>query len=126
MRPIAPTLCALAAALAGCGDDEKPLRTATVPGSEPIRITGDEYRFDPGRVVVPGGGPARIAFANRGTLAHNINVFDGDRRLAGVRGFPPGEERRLRVDAAPGRYRLVCTVADHEEKGMVGELELRR
>ena len=113
-------------AVAACGGDDKPLRTATVPASQTIVIEGDEYRFDPGRIIVPGGGPVRIRFENRGSLAHNLTVYRGERRVAGVRSFPSGEERTLRVDAPPGAYRLVCTVADHEELGMVGELDLRR
>lgn len=126
MRRSALGLCALLAALAACGGEDEPLRTVTVEGSGPIRISGDEYRFDPGRIVVRGGAPLRIQFANEGSLAHNLTVFEGQRKLTGLRSFPPGEERSLRVDVPPGAYRLVCTVADHEELGMVGELDLRR
>jgi plastocyanin len=126
VRRSAPALCALLLVAAGCGGDDEPLRTVTVPSSQTIVIEGDEYRFDPGRVVVSGGGPVRINFENVGSLAHNVTVFQGERRIAGVRSFPPGEERSLRVNAPPGAYRLVCTVADHEELGMVGELDLRR
>jgi plastocyanin len=125
VRRSAVPLCILLATLTGCGDDDVPLRTVTVGGAQPIRVNGDEYRFDPGRIVVRGAAPVRITLVNRGTLAHNLNVFDGERRLAGVRSFPPGEERSLRFDAPPGAYRIVCTVADHEELGMAGELDLR-
>lgn len=120
-----PTLAALAA-LAGCGGDDKPLRTATVPGDRGIRIEGDEYSFDPGRLIVTGA-PAqlRLTLANVGSLAHNIRVLDGDRDLGGLRSFPAGEERETTLRVPPGRYRLVCTVGDHEELGMTGELEVR-
>lgn len=126
MRRLIPTLAALAA-LSGCGGDDKPLRTATVPGESPIRIEGDEYSFDPGRLIVTGAGPElRITLDNVGSLAHNIRVLDGERDLGGLRSFPSGEERDTTIRVPPGKYRLVCTVGDHEELGMTGELEVLR
>jgi len=124
-RPIL-TLAALAA-LSGCGDDDKPLRTATVPGGSPVRIEADEYSFDPGRLIVTGApGELRITLDNVGSLAHNLRILDGDRDLGGLRSFPSGEERDATVRVPPGKYRFVCTVGDHEELGMKGELEIRK
>ncbi len=126
MRSPTLTLAALAV-LSGCGGDDKPLRTATVPGASPIVIEADEYSFDPGDVIVTGApGELRITLDNVGTLAHNIHVLDGDRDIGGVRSFPPGEQRDATVRVSPGKYRLVCTVGDHEELGMKGELEVRK
>ena len=126
MRWPIPTLAALAA-LSGCGDDDKPLRTATVPGASPIVIEADEYSFDPGRVIVTGAPrDLRITLDNVGSLAHNIRVLDGDRDLGGTRSFPAGEKRDATLKVPPGKYRLVCTVGDHEELGMKGELEVRK
>ena len=125
MRWPIPTLAALAA-LSGCGDDDPPARTVTVPGDQGIRIEGDEYSFDPARVVATGAPPRlRITLDNVGSLAHNVRVIDGDRDLGGLRSFPSGEERETTVRIPAGKYRLVCTVADHEELGMKGELEVR-
>ncbi len=126
MRSPTLTLAALAV-LSGCGGDDKPLRTATVPGASPIVIEADEYSFDPGRVIVTGApGELRITLDNAGTLAHNIRVLDGDRDIGGVRSFPAGEQRDATVRVSPRKYRLVCTVGDHEELGMKGELEVRK
>jgi plastocyanin len=126
VRWLIPRLAALAL-LSGCGDDDKPLRTATVPGASPIRIEADEYAFDPGRVIVTdASGDLRIRLDNVGSLAHNIRVLDGDRDLGGLRSFPSGEEREATVRVPPGKYRLVCTVGDHEELGMHGELEVEK
>jgi plastocyanin len=119
-------MLAALAALSGCGSEDKPLRTATVPGDQPIRIEGDEYSFDPARVIVTGAPPElRITLDNVGGLAHNIRVLDGDRDLGGVPSFPSGERRSAAVRVPPGKYRLVCTVGDHEQLGMKGELEVR-
>lgn len=121
-----PTLCALAL-LAGCGDDDEPKRTVTVPGGDEIRVKADEYSFDPGRVVVDGARPRiRLRLENAGSLAHNIHVLDGERDLGGVPSFSAGESRSASVAVPPGSYRLVCTVGDHEELGMTGELEVKR
>ena len=98
-----------------------------MPGDRAIRIEGDEYTFDPGRLIVTGAPPElRITLDNVGSLAHNIRILDGDRDLGGLRSFPSGEERDTTIRVPPGRYRLVCTVGDHEDLGMTGELEVRR
>jgi len=112
---------------AGCGDDERPARATTVTGGQSIRVKGDEYSFDPGRITVTrADSELGITLVNEGRLAHNLIVMDGERELGGLRSFPAGEERTLRVRLPPGSYRLVCTVADHEELGMTGEIEVER
>ena len=126
MRWPLPALCVALAAIAGCGDDDPSTRTASVAAGEPVRVVGSEYAFDPGRIVVAGG-PAelRITLDNQGDLAHNITVFEGDTEVGGLPSFPGGEQRTTSVQVEPGSYRFVCTVADHEELGMEGELEVR-
>jgi len=127
MRWLSAALCVCLLSLAGCGgDDDGPQRTVRLGPAEVARVTAEEYDFDPGRIVVRGGkGPLRIVLANRGDLAHNIKVFEGERELGGQPSFPGGETRSTSVRLAPGTYRFVCTVADHEELGMEGELEVR-
>ena len=129
MRAPAAILSACAAiALAGCSQDDKPLRTVTARPGATVRMTADEYRFDPGRIVVKASGRSawlRIVLANRGTLAHNLHVREGQRTLAKTPSFKAGGERSLSLSLRPGSYDFLCTVADHEEKGMVGKLEVR-
>jgi plastocyanin len=124
VRRSATALYACTALLAGCGDDDEPTRSATVPAGETLVVEGDEYAFDPGRIVVTGQGALRIRFDNTGNLAHNLVVVDGDRRVAGTSAITGGESRELTVRGRAGRYRMVCTVGDHEELGMTGELAL--
>ncbi len=130
MRALATILsgCALAAT-AGCsGQTDEPGRSVTVRPEQTVQMVADEYRFDPGRILVKAAGRTirlRVVLDNRGSLAHNIHVRDGDRELAGVRSFPPGERRPLSANLRPGEYEYVCTVGDHEELGMVGRLEIR-
>jgi len=127
MRWLSPALCVALTALAGCGGDEDaPKRTVRLAAGEPVRVVASEYAFDPGRIVLAGG-PAklRITLDNQGTLAHNIAVLRGENKVGGLASFPEGEQRSTTVAVEAGSYRLVCTVADHEELGMEGTLEVR-
>ncbi len=129
MRAPAAILSAWAAILAGgCSEDEEPVRSLAVRPGTTVQMRADEYRFDPGRIVVRGAGRAarlRIVLANRGTLAHNIHVREAGRDIAATRSFRPGGERAVGVALRPGSYGYVCTVGDHEELGMTGALEVR-
>jgi plastocyanin len=120
-------LGALCLASCGGGDEGEEGRTATLPGNAPVRIAGDEYSFDPETVIVTGGSTSfELEFANEGSLAHNVRVFQGDRELGGSPTFGGGQTRAARVMLpGPGEYELVCTVGNHEELGMTGTLELR-
>ena len=119
-----------AAALAACGgdDEDKTARTLTRAVDAPTRVAGREYSFDPSTVVLTGASgkaAVKLTLDNKGSLAHNLKVFAGERELGGTPTFPGGEARSGTVRLAPGRYRMVCTVGNHEQLGMVGRLEVR-
>jgi plastocyanin len=117
-------------AIAGCGGDdgEGSGRTVTVQAREGVHVAGDEYSFDPDTIVVEGGGGSlEITLDNQGAIAHNLAVFDGETEIGATPTFPGGESASVQVGLEPGSsYRMVCTVGDHEELGMVGELEVGR
>jgi plastocyanin len=119
--------CAIALCLAGCGgdDDEEPARSVTVNPNSTLEVTGDEYSFDPGRVVVRGAGPLTIRLRNDGALAHNLRIERGGEDIGGTPTFPGGATQSGRVNLEHGNYEMVCTVGDHAELGMTGELEVR-
>jgi plastocyanin len=130
-RPVA-ALALCAAVLAACGNDDESdspdARTITVGSGETLRVVADEYSFDPSRVVVDGAGrraTLTVTLDNQGALAHNLKLFDGGRDVGGTPTFPGGRTESGGVSLAPGRYRMVCTVANHEELGMIGSLEVR-
>jgi plastocyanin len=120
--PLATLVC-----LAGCGgeDDEEPVRSVTVNPNSTLRVTADEYSFDPGQVVVRGAGPLTIRLRNAGELAHNLRVEREGEDIGGTPTFGGGETQAGRVNLEHGRYELICTVGDHAELGMTGELEVR-
>ena len=123
----AAVLAVLALALGGCGDDDV-FRT-----DRPIlRLMLDEYRVVPQNIVVR---PGRMKFdvRNGGRLTHNLAVQipegpDGKpveiRRTATMQ---PGERAEaIKVTLLPGEYRLVCTIANHDDLGQYGTLRVRR
>jgi plastocyanin len=124
MRRLPAAAAVLACLLTGCGDEDEPGRTVTVERGQAVRVVASEYEFDPSTVVVAGG-RIRIELANEGSLAHNLKLFQGERELGGTPSFPGGRTEVAEVDLEPGRYRMVCTVGDHEELGMTGTLEAR-
>ena len=126
MRRLAAPL-AVVALLAGCGgdDDDEPGRTATVDQGGAIQVTAREYSFDPERIVVEGGGSLTIELRNEGDLAHNLRLRRGDRDVGGTPTFPGGRTESGRVRLQPGTYEMLCTVGDHAELGMTGELEVK-
>ncbi|HUP69602.1 MAG TPA: hypothetical protein VM142_07265 [Acidimicrobiales bacterium] len=111
-----------------------------------ITLTMTEYRFELSRPVPRG----RVVFrvANRGRVPHRLvlvplpadfppiaeQIAGTDRRnvepLAGIPDRPPGATGAFAVDLRPGRYALVCFIADvdgrtHAQKGMAEEFRLR-
>jgi uncharacterized cupredoxin-like copper-binding protein len=129
-RPTTATaaLAALALVLGGCGGSR--LRT-----DHPIlRLTVDEYRIVPQNIVAKAG---RIKFVvhNTGRLTHNLVIEVPGRpdetptpvpggRIATMQ---PGQTADpIKVTLAPGTYRLVCTIANHDDLGQFGTLEVRR
>jgi plastocyanin len=119
--------CAILTCLAGCGGDdgEEPARSVTVNPNSALEVTGDEYSFDPGRVVVRGAGPLTIRLRNTGELAHNLRLEQNGEDIGGTPTFPGGETQSGRVNLEHGRYEMICTVGDHAELGMTGELVVR-
>jgi plastocyanin len=119
--------CAIALSLVGCGDDDsdEPARSVAVNPNSTLRVTADEYSFDPGRVTVRGAGPLTIRLRNAGDLAHNLRLTRSDEDVGGTPTFPGGRTESVRLNLEHGRYEMVCTVGDHAELGMTGELEVR-
>jgi plastocyanin len=129
VRLPAPLFVLLAALTAvGCGgDDDEGGDGAATPLSAgaALRVIADEYSFDPAAVVLDGGGELRIRLVNEGSLAHNLRLVRGDEDVGGTSTFAGGEAGSDTVRVTPGRYEMVCTVGDHAELGMTGELQVK-
>lgn len=125
-----PVLVAAAATLVlpGCGSEPSYARTS--PGRIAVRLS--EYRITPGFVQV-GAGRVRIDARNTGRVTHNLAVVQFKRPLASqderAYGKPaptlfPGQTGYTTVTLKPGKYRIVCTIANHDNLGQYGELKV--
>ena len=124
---LAAVLAASALVLGGCGDDDV-FRT-----DRPIlRLTLDEYRVVPQSIVVK---PGRMKFdvRNSGRLTHNLAIQipegpDGKpEEIARTETMQPGQRAEaIKVTLLEGEYRLVCTIANHDDLGQFGTLEVQR
>jgi plastocyanin len=116
--------------LAGCGGGDKGSSgsaIAHVRAGQPLRVAAHEYRFSPGKVVVESeGGPLRAELDNRGSLPHNLKILGDGAEVGGTATIPGGRRARASVSLAPGRYTLICTVGNHADLGMIGELQVER
>ena len=117
----------LAVLLGGCGTDP-----VTVEGST-LRLRLDEYRITPQDVRVRSG-RLRIVATNVGRLTHNVKIVKQDEQdleappteIGGTRTAQPGESVPVTFeDLAPGTYRLACTIANHDDLGQYGTLEVQ-
>jgi hypothetical protein len=118
-----------AALLSGCAPKQVTDRDGT------IRLTlGDpEFAISPGSIKVRSG-VIKIIARNKGKLTHNLRieaVDDTEGATPKVYGslptMQPGQtapSKTLRL--SPGRYRLVCTIGNHENLGQYAELDVTR
>jgi hypothetical protein len=133
LLPWCATLCALGAAAlaAGCGEPDP---VDDKDGSLRLELT--EYALDP-QVVKTSSRSIRIQARNRGRLTHNVTVQE-EREGEGAQARPrvlgstptaqPGETVRTQrpIRLAPGRYRLACTIGNHDTLGEYGTLIVTR
>jgi plastocyanin len=124
-------LLALAALpAAGCGADVAYTRAP----DRRVEVRLDEYRVLPEHIQVRAGRVTLVA-RNSGRLTHNLAVVQFERPLGDEEekdyGEPtktlfPGETGETTVDLKPGKYRLVCTIANHDNLGQYAELKVVR
>jgi plastocyanin len=124
-RPLPVLLVAAAASLAGCNDpDPEPVQNMTIG----LRL--DEYRIMPQAVRAPAG-KLRLIIRNHGILTHNVAIETIPKigsgapveELARTPTVHAGERAEVTFTVTkPGTYRLVCTIANHDDLGQVGTL----
>ncbi len=125
-RLLAACLAATALAVAGCGESDHVRKVRPI-----LRLGLDEYRILPQNISARPG-RIKIVARNRGRLTHNLVIQvppqePGDKPVEVVGGrlksMQPGESAPpIKVVLAKGTYRLVCTIANHDDLGQYGEL----
>lgn len=125
---LAPSVAlALAVLAGGCGGADP-----TAVEGRTLRLRLDEYRIAPQDVRVQPG-RLRIVATNVGRLTHNVKIVQQDEEdleappveIGGTRTAQPGESVPVTFEDLPaGTYRLACTIANHDDLGQYGTLEV--
>ena len=89
-----------------------------------VAVYAREYRLDPGRIETAAG-PLTIAIRNRGIDAHRLAIGRGRFALARTATLLPGQGATLKVRLPPGRYRLFCSLGNHDTLGLYGSVVAR-
>jgi plastocyanin len=120
--PLARTTAAVLAAvvLAGCGGSEPTVQAR----AHRVEIELDDFLIRPQNVRADGG-ELTFAVTNRGRLGHNFRLRDEGREVVEITTLLPGESATATARLRPGSYKMVCTVANHEQLGMTGRLVVR-
>jgi len=84
-----------------------------------------EFRVSLYRTAVPRG-TVSLNLHNYGQDVHDLAIRSRGRVLAETAVIKPGANATLRARLRPGRYQLVCLIADHARRGMRAWLTVRR
>lgn len=91
-----------------------------------VQVVAQEFSYSLSRTKVRAG-RVIVELVNRGQDTHDLDM----RRIGGTRIFrfpdvQPGQVVDREWKLAPGRYKLWCAVADHNERGMHAVLRVVR
>ena len=123
--PVVLVALFVVADVAACGDEE-PVDSE----GRTLRLRLDEFRIVPQNVRVKEG-RLRIVATNVGRLTHNVEVVKQDEddleerpeEIDGTRTAQPNESAAVTIDDLPaGEYRLICSIANHDDLGQYGRL----
>ena len=126
-------------AAASAGEETKQDRNAkrdrnAKAGGGAFTITLGEWAVTPEADAVRPG-PVNFEIVNRGSMTHGFEIesdFDhsgsggGDGYKFETNLIEPGESVTVRLDLAPGTYKIECLVDGHDDRGMEGFLHVRR
>jgi hypothetical protein len=128
-RPLALLAAVGAAALAaGCGEPA----AVSISGST-LRVKLDEFRIQPQNVRMKAGRIHLVA-VDTGKLTHNLVIESITSDPTKVKTYGrtdtahPGQTVREQAPIVlkPGRYRLACTISNHDNLGQYGTLIVTR
>ena len=129
-RDLLPLALACAALAATYGANPATSSTSSHTRTTAVGVGLREYRVALYRSrVLPGR--VRLNLENLGEDGHDLRVIGPSGDASAVRGtspeVKPGARYTLKVTLRRrGLYRLVCTLADHEARGMVARLRVVR
>lgn len=87
-----------------------------------ISVEGEEFGFSPSGITVSEGETVRVTFTNVGTFPHNFVI---DELGVATETIQPGETDTVEFTAnESGTFAFYCSVGNHREQGMEGDLEV--
>lgn len=87
-----------------------------------VAVDGDEYSFDPASITVTEGETVRVAFTNAGSFPHNFII---DELGVATETISPGGTDTVEFTAdQSGTFTFYCSVGNHRQLGMEGELDV--
>ena len=125
-RRTAATLAAAAiaaVAATGCGEKEEKVSgtVSSVKADTTVDVTETDFAIDPASPKIPKAGVVAFEIENRGKVDHALEIELPDGEID-TDSIAPGESATLKADVKPGTYKWYCPLADHEERGMKGEI----
>ena len=119
---------------AACGDDEESSTTAAATetsteattteastgGGSTVDVSETEFAIEPSDPTAKAGS-VTFNVSNDGSTVHDLEV-EGNGVEEATDPIQAGSSAQLAVDLEPGEYKIYCTIADHEDQGMVGTL----
>ncbi len=93
--------------------------TNTVSERE-ITVEGSEFKLTPSEITVKKGERVKITFTNTGNVQHDFVIADLG---VATKRINPGESDTVEfIPDESGQFGFICSVGNHEELGMVGNL----
>jgi plastocyanin len=109
-------MCAIAHA--ACGGSPAALKETAK-----FAVTLDDYLIRPQKLQVPSR-DLTVTVTNRGRLGHTFRFRGKSRNVLAFTTLQPGETKTRSFRLKRGTYTMYCVLANHEELGMYGTLEV--
>lgn len=85
-----------------------------------VKVKGNEFSFSPQTLTVNKGEKIRMTFENKGSLSHDLTIDELGVSTATV---IVGQEDTIEFTVEDvGTYTFYCSIGNHKELGMEGEL----
>jgi hypothetical protein len=97
--------------------------TAAAPGR--LQVVAREFRYQLSRTQLRSGRWSIIELYNLGEDEHDLRLQRiGGRKVWGLSKVLPGQRKVFGAKLPVGRYRLWCSLADHDARGMHAQLKV--
>ena len=127
-----------ASGLAACGDDDEDTAASPPPpaaaqtettgaagggGGETVEVAADpggDLAFEQDSLTAPAGS-VTFEFTNQANIPHDFKIEKDGEDVGGTQVIT-GDTAEATVELEAGEYTFYCSVGDHREEGMEGEL----